>query len=52
MADYSSGARSAQESQLDSSFTQISSTTAQTIAALPGVSEILETWDVKDLFSE
>lgn len=52
MSDYTSGARSAQENQLDASFTQVTNTTAQTIASLPGVSQILETWDIKDLFSE
>lgn len=51
-SNYSSGARSAQENQLDASFSQVSSTTAQSIAALPGISDILETRNIKDLFSE
>jgi len=50
--NYSSGARAAQESQLDASFTQVDSTTAQSITALPGISDILESRNIKDLFSE
>jgi len=49
---YSSGARSAQENELDASFTQVDSTTAQSIATLPGISDILESRNIKDLFSE
>jgi len=51
MSNYTSGARATQENQLDSSFQQVSTSTAQTIASLPGVSDILENWNIKNLFS-
>jgi hypothetical protein len=50
MNNYSSGAWTTQEDQLGASFQQVSTTTAQDIISLPGMSTILETRDVQSLF--
>lgn len=49
--DYASWARTTQEDQLDSAFQQVDATTAQSIATLPGVSDILESRNIQDLFT-
>ena len=51
MNNYMSGAFTKQESDLGAAFTQLNSTTAQSLSTLPGMSTILENWDWKDLFT-